>query len=201
MPIWATVGWIESSGVLGSKSLPVKTRVLLYLIRYGDKSLESWHSKSKIGKALGVSRVHVQNELKGLEDDGIVERHPDARNGKVRLRKHVLGSHRSGDYIVTAPVTLRSQEEGPTSSNTKPETTEHRLRRIATESTEKYGEDWRDYVFCRHCLQNPGTGMRQVEDKWSEQLRRLLPVYECKACVDSLASRGTAVGKVEGRNG
>jgi DNA-binding transcriptional ArsR family regulator len=181
--VWATVGWIESSGVLGSKSLPVKTRVLLYLIRYGDKSLESWHSKSKIGQALGVSRIHVQNELKALEDDGIVERHPDARNGKVRLRKHVFDSHRSGDYIVTAPVTLRRQEEGPASSNTKPEDPEQRRRRIAAEAEQKYGADWKDFAFCGGCMR-AGIGLRWTADKWSEQLKRLLPVYECKDCAD-----------------
>jgi hypothetical protein len=169
--VWATVGWIESSGVLMNKSLPVKTRVLLYLIRWGDRDCESYHSKSKIGNAVGASRTHVQNELKDLEDAGIIERHPDRRNGTVRLKNTSSTSHRSGD--------THSHSSGDTKKTTKKaESISQRLRRLDTENSTAYGAEWKEYVFCRKCMR-ADVPLRQLGKKWNGQLRKKLPIYEC----------------------
>lgn len=198
--------WLMEQEVYADPSLTaLDHRVLnftLTKVNWKLPTLEQWYDLESIAAAVKAEPDSIKKSLRRLS--GKPESRTDSTTRKQYIERLWTGKKSKTTRLVFSRVsgpdtpkvaqsdTLRGKEDAKTS----PISTEQRLRRIEAENTVRYGEDWKDFAFCRDCMQNDGSGLKLTGEKWVAQMGRTIPVYECKTCVNNRDRTNGRQGKL-----
>jgi hypothetical protein len=175
-PVWRAIEWERAWKLYESTEFTNGEKVVIAWMVSNARYLDVKHAHQFIANGTRVSRSTVTRTMRKL-----VTMEAASQEGEMRIqlrhprRTDASSMTHNGNENVAKPAPYQAQN--------RDETTGQRMRRIASENKAKYGDDWKDFAFCRGCLE-ASIPLRFLRDKYNEQLKRTLPVYECKSCAD-----------------
>jgi hypothetical protein len=177
-PLWRAIEWERAWKLYESMSFTNGEKVVIGWMISNANYLDVRHAHQFIANGTRVSRSTVTRTMRKL-----VTMEAAAQVGEMHIQM------RHPRRIDASSVTHNGKENvslsDPASYRTQngEENLDQKRRRIAAEHEQKYGKDWRDLIFCRLCLESRcDSGFTFVGDKWHEDLKRLLPLFECNDC-------------------